>query len=66
MHHFICTTKLPNIGMAFGVTVFWEIVIIADMGISEPGGGFGGRVGTLEGCLKIFDKVWEGSKRGGV
>ena len=21
MHHFICTTELPNIGMVFGVTV---------------------------------------------
>ena len=46
--------------------IFWEIVVIADMGISEPGGGFGGRVGTLEGCLEIFDKIWEGSKQGGI
>ena len=46
--------------------IFWEIVIVADTGISEPGGGFGGGVGTLEGCLEIFDKIWEGSKQRGV
>ena len=46
--------------------IFWEIVVIADAGISEPGGGFSGRVGTLEGCLEIFDKIWEGSKQGGI
>ena len=42
--------------------IFREIVVVADTGISEPGGGFGGGVGTLEGHLKIFDKVWEGPK----
>ena len=41
---------------------FREIVVIVNASVSEPGGGFSGRVGTLEGCLKIFDKVWEGSK----
>ena len=46
--------------------IFWEIVVVVDTGISEPSGGFGGRVGTLEGHLKIFDKVWEGPKRGGI
>ena len=30
------------------------------------GSGFGGRVGTLEGGLKIFDEIWEGSERGSV
>ena len=46
--------------------IFREIVVVADTGISEPGGGFGGGIGTLEGRLKIFDQVWEGPKQGGV
>ena len=46
--------------------IFWEVVVVADTGISEPGGGCGGRVGTLEGCLEIFDEVGEGPKGGGV
>ena len=46
--------------------ILWEIVVIADMGIGEPSGGFGGGVCALEGCLKIFDKVWEGPKQGGI
>ena len=46
--------------------ILWEIVVIADSGIGEPGGVFSGGVCTLEGSLKIFDKVWEGLKRGGV
>ena len=46
--------------------VLWEIVIAVDLGVGQPGGGFSGRVGTLEGCLEIFDKVWEGSKQGSI
>ena len=46
--------------------ILWEIVVIADSGIGEPGSGFSGGVCTLEGCLKIFDKVGEGPKGGGV
>ena len=42
--------------------IFWEIVVVVDTGISEPVGGFGGGVGALEGCLEVFDKIWEGSK----
>ena len=36
------------------------------MGVGEPGGGFDGRVGALEGFLEIGDEVWEGSKGGGI
>ena len=46
--------------------VLWEVVIIADSGIGEPGCGFSGRVGAEEGGLEIFDKVREVSKGGGV
>ena len=42
--------------------VLWEIVVIADTGIGEPGGGFCGGICALEGSLKIFDKFWEGPK----
>ena len=44
----------------------WEIVVIVDMGIGEPGGGFGSRVCALEGSLEIFDKVGEGPEGRGV
>ena len=46
--------------------IFWEIVIVVDSSIGEPSGGFCGRVGALEGCFKISDKVREGSEGGGV
>ena len=55
-----------NIERVFGVTVLWEIVVVVDMGIGQPGGGFCGRVGALEGDLEVFDKVGEGSKGGGI
>ena len=42
--------------------ILWEIVIIADSGIGEPGGGFCSGVGALEGGLKIFDEIGEGLK----
>ena len=46
--------------------ILWEIVVVANSGIGEPSGSFCGRVCALEGGLKIFDKVWEGSEGGGV
>ena len=46
--------------------VLWEIVIVADMGVGEPGGGFCSRVGALEGGLEFFDEVREGSEGGGI
>ena len=46
--------------------IFWEIVVVADSSIGKPSGGFCGRVGALEGCFKISDKVWEGPEGGGV
>ena len=46
--------------------VLWKIVIIVDLGISEPGGGFGGGVGALKGGLEIFDENREGSKGGSI
>ena len=42
--------------------VLWEVVVILDMGVGAPGGGFGGRVGALDGCLDIFDEILEGAK----
>ena len=56
---------LDNFELEFS-HILWEIVDIADMGIGEPGGGFGSGVCAQEGCLKISDKVWESPKRGGV
>ena len=46
--------------------VLWEIVVVVDTGIGEPGGGFCGGVGALEGDLEVFDKVGEGSEGGGI
>ena len=46
--------------------ILWEIVVIANSGIGEPSGSLSSRVCALEGGLKIFDKVWEGSEGGGV
>ena len=46
--------------------VLWEVVNIADMGISEPGSGFGGRVGAEEGGLEVFYKAGEASKGGSI
>ena len=46
--------------------ILWEIVVVANLGIGEPSGSFSGGVCALEGGLKIFDKVWEGSEGGGV
>ena len=46
--------------------ILWEIVIIVDSGIGEPGGGFSSGVGALEGGLEVFDKIWEGSKGGNI
>ena len=46
--------------------VLWEVVIIADTGVGEPGGGFCSGVGALEGSLEIFDEVREGPKGGGI
>ena len=37
--------------------VLWEVVVISDMGVGEPGGGFSGGVGALEGCLEVFNKI---------
>ena len=37
--------------------ILWEIIIIVDTGIGEPGGGFSSRVGTLESGLEVFDEV---------
>ena len=45
--------------------IFWEIVVIVDMGVGEPGGGFCGRVGAVEGGLEVFNEIGEGSKGGG-
>ena len=42
--------------------VLWEVVVISDMGVGEPGGGFSSGVGALEGCLEIFDEILEGAK----
>ena len=42
--------------------VLWEVVVISDMGVGEPGGGFSGGVGALDGCLEIFDEILEGAK----
>ena len=46
--------------------VLWEVVVIADIGVGEPGGGFCSGVGALEGGLEIFDEVGEGPKGGGT
>ena len=46
--------------------ILWEIIVIVDSDIGEPGGGFSGGVCTLEGHLKVFDKVGEGPEGGGV
>ena len=46
--------------------ILWEIVVSANSSISEPGGGFCGRVGTLEGDFEISDKVEEGPEGRGV
>ena len=46
--------------------VLREVVVVVDMGVGEPGSGFCGRVGTLECCLEVFDKIREGSEGGGV
>ena len=46
--------------------VFWEVVVIANTGVGEPGGGFCGGVGTLEGGLEVRDEVREGPKEGDI
>ena len=46
--------------------ILWEIVIIVDSGIGEPGGGFSSGIGALEGGLEVFDKIWEDSKGGSI
>ena len=46
--------------------ILWEIVIVADLSVGEPSGGFGGGVCALEGGFKVCDKVLEGSKGGGI
>ena len=46
--------------------ILWEIVVVVNSGVGEPRGGFGGRVCTLEGGLKICDKVLEGSEGGDI
>ena len=46
--------------------VLWEVVIVVDTGVGEPGGGFSSRVVTLEGGLEICDEVGEGPEGGGV
>ena len=46
--------------------ILWEIVVVVDTGIGQPGGGFCGAVGALEGDLEVFDKVGEGSEGGGI
>ena len=46
--------------------VLWEVVIIADSGIGEPGCGFSGRVGAEEGGLEVFDKIRKASKGGSI
>ena len=46
--------------------ILWEIVVVANSGVGEPSGSFGGGVCALEGGFKICDKVLEGSKGGGI
>ena len=46
--------------------ILWEVVIIVDMSVGEPGSGFCGRVGAKEGSLEVFDEVSKVSKRGGI